>query len=276
MVECRGQLGPIERTLAIWVKKSIPRPADAVIETKARFFTAMCGNDDDCALVNTTGWVERFKERNDSRDPYPNSPLLPLPPITGGTPFVNTGHPQIWPASFSHQQMPMWTSPEPGPISSLAQAQHGLHDKDERRLVDPQQLQQQLNEPRTRAVGTGSKFNAENQVPLITTTLQFPGNSEGWATNNGGMPWSSTSPSSETHSVPLYLTSNFLPQLGPIERTLAIWVKKSIPRPADAVIETKARFFTAMCGNDDDCALVNTTGWVERFKERNGILNTPL
>lgn len=59
-----------------------------------------------------------------------------------------------------------------------------------------------------------------------------------------------------------------------IDRALANWVRNSqkqgIPL-TDAAIKEKARFFAATVGNPDSHSKANSTSWLEKFKQKNGI-----
>jgi hypothetical protein len=59
-----------------------------------------------------------------------------------------------------------------------------------------------------------------------------------------------------------------------IDRALSNWVRNSqkqgIPL-TDAAIKEKARFFAATVGNNDSHVKANSTSWLEKFKQKNGI-----
>jgi len=59
-----------------------------------------------------------------------------------------------------------------------------------------------------------------------------------------------------------------------IDRALANWVRNSqkqgIPL-TDAAIKEKARFFAATVGNSESHVKANSTSWLEKFKQKNGI-----
>jgi hypothetical protein len=59
-----------------------------------------------------------------------------------------------------------------------------------------------------------------------------------------------------------------------IDRALANWVRNSqkqgIPL-TDAAIKEKARFFAATVGNSESHSKANSTSWLEKFKQKNGI-----
>jgi Tc5 transposase DNA-binding domain len=59
-----------------------------------------------------------------------------------------------------------------------------------------------------------------------------------------------------------------------IDRALANWVRNSqkqgIPL-TDAAIKEKARFFAATVGNPESHSKANSTSWLEKFKQKNGI-----
>ncbi|KAF4631798.1 hypothetical protein G7Y89_g6336 [Cudoniella acicularis] len=59
-----------------------------------------------------------------------------------------------------------------------------------------------------------------------------------------------------------------------IERALSNWVrntqKQGIPL-TDAAIKEKARFFATTVGNDESHLKTNSTSWLEKFKQKNGI-----
>lgn len=59
-----------------------------------------------------------------------------------------------------------------------------------------------------------------------------------------------------------------------IERALANWVRRSqkegVPL-TDAAIKEKARFFATTVGNNDSHLKTNSTSWLEKFKQKNGI-----
>jgi len=85
------------------------------------------------------------------------------------------------------------------------------------------------------------------------------------------MPCSGMLPGPSTDSKLPLLTS----KLSQIERTVATWLRKSKTPLADSAIEEKARYFAGMSGDETDRLLINSPGWLEKFKQRNGIATSP-
>lgn len=62
----KGKFPDIERALANWARNESKRYAltDSMIREKARFFAATVGNNESQSKLNSTSWLERFKQKN--------------------------------------------------------------------------------------------------------------------------------------------------------------------------------------------------------------------
>lgn len=62
----KGKFPDIERALANWARNESRRYAltDSMIREKARFFAATVGNNESQSKLNSTTWLERFKQKN--------------------------------------------------------------------------------------------------------------------------------------------------------------------------------------------------------------------
>jgi len=52
-------------------------------------------------------------------------------------------------------------------------------------------------------------------------------------------------------------------------------MRKSETPLADSAIEEKARYFAEISGDKADRLLINGPGWLERFKQKNGMTTSP-
>ena len=66
MKKSKGKFPDIERALANWARNESRRYAltDSMIREKARFFAATVGNNESQSKLNSTSWLERFKQKN--------------------------------------------------------------------------------------------------------------------------------------------------------------------------------------------------------------------
>lgn len=64
--KAKGKFPDIERALANWARNESRRYSltDSMIREKARFFAATVGNNESQSKLNSTTWLERFKQKN--------------------------------------------------------------------------------------------------------------------------------------------------------------------------------------------------------------------
>jgi len=244
---------------------------------------------------------------------HPTNPVPNLPPLqfsqlrglqsTGNATAMAETYPQTYMNNPQHPQMQLHNqNPElHHQIYTSSQSQGPTQPRDsnsDRTSVDPQQLalgyssgyygppmhlgpadvhrnsnsewssQQVVCDTNGNRVFAGRRIGP--QGPQIIPERNLVG-SDGWSMNSSDMPCSGMLPGPSTDSKLPLLTS----KLSQIERTVATWLRKSKTPLADSAIEEKARYFAGKSGDETDRLLINSPGWLEKFKQRNGIATSP-